>query len=162
MLYAELLRSSRAAGLSHRRPAVPGTIYPKPYPVCSSDTPRSIHTSVERCRETPVKMQKTSPGDSAAAESRCRLPTAVVSSACSSRFRFFVFGDDDDDKPSILPLTRPFKRARFENVSGTRFSAPTEEPGRASPLMGAEDPLGRGKVPVELAQPLLRGRWRSS
>ena len=70
ILYSELLCSSRAVGLSHRRLAVPGTRDPKPDPVCSYDTPRSIHTSVERCRETPVKMQKTLPDDSAAAESR--------------------------------------------------------------------------------------------
>ena len=83
----------------------------------------------------------------------------MVSSASSSRFRFLVFCDDDDDRPSIWPLTKPFKRARFENVSGARFSASaTKDASRASPLMGAEDryPLGRGKVPAELAQPLLR------
>ena len=33
--------------------------------------------------------------------------------------------------------------SQFENISGTRFSAsPTKDASRASPLMGAEDPLG--------------------
>ena len=60
-----------------------------------------------------------------------------------------VFGDDDDDRPSIWPLTKPFKRARFQNVSGARFSvSATKDASRASPLMGAEDPLG----PEERAQ----------
>ena len=68
----------------------------------------------------------------------------MVSSASSSRFRFLVFYDDDDDRPSIWPLTKPFKRARFENVSGARFSASaTKDASRASPLMGAEDPRSR-------------------